>query len=201
VFGWVLTRLSLPVWLGFGSAFEQLTDEERRKLRDLYKRGHKFTVNTVKAIEIELAKAADQMSQLYCDKLVKPSLAKKFFPRILHELEGAKKAVLYIRGGRKLLGNAPVLRQSIELRNPYIHVVSCILLAVLLRLRKLEERVAKIEERLRKSEEQGLATPRKRRLRARLCEERDGLVTLREKLRVVAVNAIHVISQGVLSNG
>jgi phosphoenolpyruvate carboxylase len=68
--------------------------------------------------------------------LVEPaSLAEQFWPRIRDEHEQATRLLLRVAGRERLLDAEPVLRRSIDRRNPYVDPLSFVQVDALRRLR------------------------------------------------------------------
>jgi phosphoenolpyruvate carboxylase len=129
-FAWTQTRLMLPAWLGLEEA---LSTADRETLRQMYA-GWPFFQSTIDLIEMALAKADARISAQY-DRLV---------PRDLHALGAALRRrlgravdlVLAVTGHHALVENNPVLRRSIDVRNPYVDPINLVQVELLRRLRQ-----------------------------------------------------------------
>ena len=136
-FAWTQTRLLLPAWLGIEDALE---DAEAQRftstVRDMYAKWAFFT-STIDLIEMTLAKADAGISAQY-DQLVPENLrplGRDMRARLLR----ASAHVLAMTGHRELLENNPVLRRSIDVRNPYVDPINLVQVEVLRRLRTRDE--------------------------------------------------------------
>ncbi|HWB22847.1 MAG TPA: phosphoenolpyruvate carboxylase [Gaiellaceae bacterium] len=135
VFAWTQNRTLLPAWYGCGTAFAAA---ETELLRGLY-RDLPFFRSLVDNLEMTLAKSSLEVAQEYLD-LVPDSLEPgRFFDAIASEHERAVQAVLEIVDEERLLDRHPVLRRSIQLRNPYVDPMNAIQVELLRRVRAGDE--------------------------------------------------------------
>ncbi len=127
-FAWTQTRLLLASWLGVESSL----DQDVEMLRDMYARWPFFT-STVDLIEMILAKADARIAAQY-DRLVPPDL-RPFGAQLRGRLARAIDAVGAVTGHGLLLESNPVLRRSIDVRNPYVDPINLVQVDLLRRLR------------------------------------------------------------------
>jgi phosphoenolpyruvate carboxylase len=134
VFAWTQTRLLLPSWLGAGEALgDAFARGEADSLRVMY-REWPFFRSTIDLIAIVLAEAEPEIAAEYDRRLVSEHL--KGFGRDLRaRLQTATEQILAITGGGQLLDAYPVLRRSIEVRNPYVDPINLVQIELLRRLR------------------------------------------------------------------
>jgi phosphoenolpyruvate carboxylase len=118
----------LASWLGV----ENSLDDDLEMARDMYARWPFFT-STVDLIEMTLAKADARIAAQY-DRLVPPDL-RPLGSQLRGRLARATEAVLDVTGHRQLLENNPVLRRSIDVRNPYVDPINLVQVELLRRLR------------------------------------------------------------------
>ena len=131
-FAWTQTRLLLPSWLGIEDALE-VSDEDREVCREMY-RSWPFFRSTIELMEMALAKADEGIAAHYDRHLVPPD--QQDLGRALRaRLRRAIDVVLDITGHRHLLENNPVLRRSIDVRNPYVDPINLLQVELLRRLR------------------------------------------------------------------
>ncbi|MEP7337278.1 MAG: phosphoenolpyruvate carboxylase [Acidobacteriota bacterium] len=139
VFGWTQSRHLLPGWLAVGTALENFVAEGPRKklavLREMYE-CWPFFHSTISNIEMTLAKADFQIARQYAERLPEPALGQRIFKMLEQEYERACRVVLQITGEKRLLENAPVLRRSIAVRNPYVDPMSYLQVELLARNRE-----------------------------------------------------------------
>jgi phosphoenolpyruvate carboxylase len=131
VFSWTQNRVLLPAWYGCGTAFEQLGDDT---LRELYERLPFFRA-VVDNLEMTLAKSSLPISRAYLPLVRDPSP----FAEIEAEHERTVRGVLAAAGVSRLLERQPVLRRSIELRNPYVDPMNAVQVELLRRHRAGDE--------------------------------------------------------------
>jgi phosphoenolpyruvate carboxylase len=129
-FAWMQTRLLLPSWLGIE---EELSEEDRVVCRDMY-RGWPFFRSTIELIEMALAKADGGIAAHYDHHLVPPD-QQDLGHALRARLQRAIDVVLDITGHSQLLENNPVLRRSIDVRNPYVDPINLLQVELLRRLR------------------------------------------------------------------
>jgi phosphoenolpyruvate carboxylase len=82
-----------------------------------------------------LAKADLTIARLYADLVEDRELADRIYERIASEYQRTVEVVGLMTGNSELLDNMPVLKRSIERRNPYVDPLSFIQLVLLSRLR------------------------------------------------------------------
>ncbi|MCB9672021.1 MAG: phosphoenolpyruvate carboxylase [Alphaproteobacteria bacterium] len=132
VFGWTQIRLMLPGWLGVGTALDQaIADGHLDELRAMA-RGWPFFDDLLAKVEMVCAKADPEIAALYVDGL---GGDRALFAELEAELDRTIRAVLSIRDRTRLLQDNPVLRGSIELRNPYVDALSALQVSLLRRKR------------------------------------------------------------------
>jgi phosphoenolpyruvate carboxylase len=133
VFAWTQNRCLLPGWFGFatglGYGAERFGDQT---LKEMYEQWHFFRV-VIADVEAVLSKADLNMAERY-SQLAGP-LHDKFFPSVRAEYERCVALILKLSGQSKLLENAPTLRRSIRLRNPYVDPMSLLQVNLLQRWR------------------------------------------------------------------
>lgn len=139
VFAWSQSRANLPGWFGTGAA---LADYRRRhghagldRLRLLY-RSWPFFASVLDNTELVLAKADMLIAARYASLASGPD-AQRIWRQIKGEHDLTVEQVLAINGHGQLLDDMPVLRRSIDLRNPYVDSLSELQVRLLDRLRRL----------------------------------------------------------------
>jgi phosphoenolpyruvate carboxylase len=133
-FGWMQTRLLLGSWLGVeelgGTA---LTDEDRACCRTMY-RHWAFFRSLLDLTAMGLAKADAGIAAQY-DRALVPADLQPIGEALRDRLARATAAVLSVTGQSQLLEDNPVLRRSIEVRNPYVDPINLLQVELLRRLR------------------------------------------------------------------
>ena len=133
-FAWTQTRLLLPSWLGVEElAGDALSAEDRAVCREMY-REWPFFRSTIDLIAMGLAKADAGIAEHYDLHLV-PAEYRDLGQALRDRLQAAIRAVLQITGHSDLLDDNPVLRRSIDVRNPYVDPINLLQVELLRRLR------------------------------------------------------------------
>jgi phosphoenolpyruvate carboxylase len=134
-FAWTQTRLLLASWLGTEAALEgAIARGELTELRAMYG-GWAFFRSTVDLIEMVLAKTDARIAAEYDRRLVPPAL-QPLGRELRSRLARATRAVLDVTGHRDLVETSPVLRRSIDVRNPYVDPINLVQIELLARLRQ-----------------------------------------------------------------
>jgi phosphoenolpyruvate carboxylase len=134
VFAWTQTRLLLPSWLGTGEALDAaLARGERPQLREMA-RGWPFLNATLRLTEMALAEADPAIAAAY-DRALVPDELKPTGEDLRARLDLARRSVLDVLDAPELLAGNPVLRRSIDVRNPYVDPINIVQIALLARLR------------------------------------------------------------------
>jgi phosphoenolpyruvate carboxylase len=131
VFAWTQNRVLLPAWFGVGSAFATVADAELRELYDELP----FFRSLVDNVEMTLAKSSLEVARGYLALVDDDSL----YARIEAEHALAVDRVLAASGSTALLDRQPVIRRSIDLRNPYVDPMNAIQIELLRRRRGGDE--------------------------------------------------------------
>jgi phosphoenolpyruvate carboxylase len=137
VFGWTQTRLLLPTWLGAGEALRDELDRGNvDALREMYQEWPFFR-STIDLIETVLAEADASIAEEYDRRLV-PDDLRAVGADLRRRLQGAIDGVLEVTCHGQLLEDNPVLRRSIDVRNPYVDPINLVQIELLRRLRNDE---------------------------------------------------------------
>jgi phosphoenolpyruvate carboxylase len=133
-FGWTQTRLLLGSWLGLDEALTRAFERgEEPLLRDMYERWIHFG-STLDLIEMVLAKADGSIAAEYDRQLV-PVELQPLGEDLRRRLTLATTALLRVTGHQVLVQDNPVLRRSIDVRNPYVDPINLLQIEILRRLR------------------------------------------------------------------
>ncbi len=127
VFSWTQNRVLLPAWFGCGAAF---AEAGASTLRDLYQR-LPFFRTIVDNLEMTLAKSSLSIARGYLPLVRDPAL----FQAVEDEHARAVAGVLAATGVERLLERQPMLRRSVELRNPYVDPMNAMQVELLRRYR------------------------------------------------------------------
>ncbi len=133
-FAWIQTRLLLPSWLGIDEALARAHARgEAALLRAMYD-GWTFFRSTLQLIAIALAEADPRIAAGY-DRLAPPAL-RSIGQDLRRRYAQAVEALLGVTGQTDLLQDNPVLRRSIDVRNPYVDPINLVQVEVLRRMRE-----------------------------------------------------------------
>jgi phosphoenolpyruvate carboxylase len=121
VFAWSQNRCNLPGWYGLGAGLEVVAHRPQglALLREMYQEWPFFR-SLIENAEMSLAKADPLVAESYLELGGRPDLVaaiREEFRRTRHLVNETTQA-----GG--LLGHRPVLRQAVDLRNPYVDALS-----------------------------------------------------------------------------
>ena len=143
-FAWTQTRLLLASWLGVDEMFgEGASASDHETCRQMYLQWPFFR-STIDLMEMALAKADSGIAAHYDRHLV--SAERHDLGAALRErLQRAIDTVLEITGHSRLLEENPVLRRSIDVRNPYVDPINLLQVELLRRLRDHPSRRAKAD--------------------------------------------------------
>ncbi len=134
VFAWTQNRMMVQSWLGVGQALKACLDADlREELVQIYQEWPFFQA-TIDLIEMVLAKTDIRIAKRYEERLVRDEL-RPMGDRLREEFQHAVQAILAITGHRQLIDNNPVLRRSIDVRNPYVDPINLVQVELLRRYR------------------------------------------------------------------
>ncbi len=134
-FAWTQTRLLLASWLGLEDAFERAFQRgELEQLQAMYREWPHFR-SAMDLFEMVLAKADARIAAEYDRQLVPPAL-QTLGQEFRDRLARAAAALLQVTGHSHLLEGNPVLRRSIDVRNPYVDPINLVQIEVVRRLRQ-----------------------------------------------------------------
>jgi phosphoenolpyruvate carboxylase len=134
-FAWTQTRLMVAAWLGVENALARAgARNEIARLREMYREWPHFR-SAIGLIEMVLAKADGRIAAEYDRRLVPPQL-QPLGRELRARLEAAIRGVLDVTGHTELLESNPVIRRSIDVRNPYVDPINLVQVELLRRLRE-----------------------------------------------------------------
>ncbi|HEU4618628.1 MAG TPA: phosphoenolpyruvate carboxylase [Gammaproteobacteria bacterium] len=150
VFSWTQSRHLLSAWYGLGFALERFA-AERREQRALLRRMYAdwpFFASLLDNAQQSLAKTDMHIAAQYAALVGDAGLRDGVFGRIRDEYERSVERVLDVCGERELLAGNPVLKESIQLRNPYVDPLNYLQIHFLGRWRAASDEAA--AEKLRR---------------------------------------------------
>jgi phosphoenolpyruvate carboxylase len=149
-FSWGQCRLTLPGWLGFGSAVQAFLDkpdaEERKAALALLQKMYRqwpFFRTLLSNMDMVLAKSDLALASRYAELVGDSRLRKKIFAAIEAEWHRTADALAQITGEKNRLESNPALARSIRHRFPYIDPLHHLQVELIRRYRegKADERV------------------------------------------------------------
>ncbi|WP_136064875.1 phosphoenolpyruvate carboxylase [Modicisalibacter radicis] len=121
IFAWTQTRLMLPAWLGSGEAFATRLEEPDglARLREM-RENWPFFGTYLDMLEMLLAKADLNIAEYYEHRLVDEPALQALGGSLRDRLRRLHGVLLSVLDQDELLEGTPLIRQAIEVRNPYI---------------------------------------------------------------------------------
>jgi phosphoenolpyruvate carboxylase len=98
----------------------------------------RFFRSLIENVQLDLAKADMGIAELYAGLVKDAGLRADIFGRIHEEHDRSAKMVNLIVGQKELLERAPLMKRSIERRNPYVDPLNLIQVTALAHLRTQE---------------------------------------------------------------
>jgi phosphoenolpyruvate carboxylase len=136
VFAWTQARIVLPAWYGLGVALEDARERHGIELLREMELEWPFFSGLLSNAEMALAKADMAIAERYVALFGEAEPRERIWGRIRSEYERARREVLAVSGEERLLDRSPVLRESIDRRNPYVDPLSFVQVELLRRLRR-----------------------------------------------------------------
>jgi phosphoenolpyruvate carboxylase len=139
VFGWMQSRHVLTGWMGVGTALESYVEAHGEEglalLRDMRARWP-FFASFISNVEMVCAKADLDIAQHYVRSLGDEE-APAVFGALRAEYDRTVQALRDVSEVDRLLERNPVLRRSIDLRNPYVDALSILQVELIKRRREV----------------------------------------------------------------
>jgi len=135
IFAWSQNRLMLPAWLGAGEGLQKLIDSDRTDLVREMADQWPFFAARLSMLEMVFAKSDAWISAYYDDLLVPQSL-KVIGQTLREQLAKDSDTIMAINGDQQLLAKQAWPRESVDLRNIYIHPLNVLQAELLQRNRK-----------------------------------------------------------------
>jgi phosphoenolpyruvate carboxylase len=135
VFSWTQARIVLPGWYGLGTALERGAARHGIDMLAEMERSWPFFRTMLSNAEMGLSKADLQIAGRYVALAESSPARDRIWEAISTEHRRASEIILRITGQSALLEGDPVLRRSIDRRNPYVDPLSFLQLELLARHR------------------------------------------------------------------
>jgi phosphoenolpyruvate carboxylase len=138
VFSWTQSRHGLPGWYGLGSALaDVLRDPAGAAMLKAMHREWPFFRSLIDNAQMGLGRSDRAVARLYAGLVDSGDLRHQVFGAVLAEWDRAERGIFAVTGTSEVLEDAPILRRSIRLRNPYVDPMSFVQVMTLRRLRAL----------------------------------------------------------------
>jgi phosphoenolpyruvate carboxylase len=122
ILAWTQTRILLPTWWGFGTAYGKMSPTEKRELRRLARGADPLFASYLHQLGFTFAKIEPEVWWMYLDQSTLTIDEKqKFFSEFMRELKLATRAFEDLSAKKGQLWRKPWLEESIRLRSPLIH--------------------------------------------------------------------------------
>ena len=139
MFSWTQSRAIIPTWYGVGSAFSSFAEEQPdgiALLQTMYQEWP-FFQTLIDNCQLDVAKADMGIAQLYASLVTDAELRDQIFDAMKREHALTCQMICRITGQNDVLENSPVMRRSIDRRNPYVDPLNYIQVTLLRTLRVL----------------------------------------------------------------
>jgi phosphoenolpyruvate carboxylase len=137
VFSWMQSRFNIPGWYGVGVGLNQ-SGLSHAALHDMYE-SWPFFKTVLDNTEMSMLKADLGIATLYADLVPDREMGQRNFARIRDEYERTCEAVLAATGHTELMAAEPVIKNSVERRNPYVDPLNYLQVEMLRRVRALPD--------------------------------------------------------------
>jgi len=137
VFGWAQSRHTLPAWYGLGKALDDFCNADPANLealRGLYREWPFFRA-LLSNTQMALFKADMRIAAEYAELAQDQESAQAIYHRVREEYERTCRRILEIAQLDELLDETPLLKRSLQRRDPYLDPLNHIQLALLRRYR------------------------------------------------------------------
>ncbi len=137
VFGWSLSRHTIPAWYGLGYALETYHADDPRKLEQLQNLYQEwpFFRTLIDNIQIALVKANMDIAREYARLCSSRTIAAEVYGKVSLEYARTRKYVLWVSKLEQLLENQPSLMLSLQRRDPYLDTLNHIQIMLLKKYR------------------------------------------------------------------
>lgn len=133
VFSWMQNRLMLPAWYGFGTAIQQLIEEQPDYLAQLQQHAQHsaFFHAMLSNMEQVMAKTDLSIAEHYLDLAEDKASAQAIYAMIEAEYQRSKQALLQLIQQETLLTDNRPLARSLTLRLPYLNALNWLQVSLL----------------------------------------------------------------------
>jgi len=147
VFAWTQVRLNLPAWLGARQALEYALEHEPKTLEDMVANWPFFS-SFLDLLEMVIGKADGPICTYYEQQLV-PVEYHGLGKQLRDDLKALETLINALKKQDILLKDEPLLRQSLEVRKPYVDPLNYLQAELLKRYRSSENISSDLERALK----------------------------------------------------
>ncbi len=147
VFSWMQSRVLIPSWYSIGYALQaycQQQPEGLTTLRTMYQQWPFFNA-LIDNVQLDLEKADMGIAEQYAALVTDENLREKIFGEIRAEHARACEMIIAIIEKENIMETMPVIKTSIERRNPYVDPLNFIQVALLSQFRSMKPEDADYE--------------------------------------------------------
>ncbi|TVR21264.1 MAG: phosphoenolpyruvate carboxylase [Anaerolineaceae bacterium] len=139
VFSWMQSRAIIPSWYGVGWALEQYCQQNEDGLNTLHTmyQDWPFFKALIENVELDVLKADMGIAALYSELVTDEQLREQIFGAIRDEHRRAWHMISQVTGYGDVLERLPIIKRSIERRNPYVDPLNFVQVELLRELRTL----------------------------------------------------------------
>ncbi len=138
VFGWSLSRHTLPAWYGLGTALKayvQQSPNNLQHLQEMYQKWDFFNA-LLGNIQMAMFKADMLLAKEYASLCQDVVQATKIYNMIFEEYQRTVEYILLVTDSKELLADNPALQISLQRRQPYIDPLNAIQVHLLTQYRE-----------------------------------------------------------------
>ncbi len=148
MFSWTQNRAIIPSWYGVGTAIQHYTEQYGWETLHQMVAEWPFFTALIENVEFDLAKADMGIARIYAELVEDVALRESIFGRIEQEYQLAVSCISTLTGHASPLDGSPVIKRSIERRNPYVDPLNFIQVQLLKSLRHLPPEAPEYQELL-----------------------------------------------------
>ncbi|MCE2594338.1 phosphoenolpyruvate carboxylase [Motilimonas cestriensis] len=140
IFAWSQNRFMLPAWLGAGDAMGRALEQGKQELLTEMYQSWPFFHTRLEMFEMVFMKADEELAKFYEERLV-PQELHGLGLSLRNKLKQTRDCVLQTIPKHKLMEEQPWIKESINLRNPYIDPLNLLQAELLSRSRANGEQI------------------------------------------------------------